>query len=109
MRAEQIQEILSLYIKHGWTLRRVLLTSKQKNQIANSIEMLFKSAEIIDAEIDAVWLSRVSTENRESWEIRRLSETGYALNEVFEEDDEEEVREEIRQEMQARMQEQVKN
>ena len=100
----QIQEILSLYTKHGWKLRRVLLTPKLKMQIADSIEIIFKSAEIIDAEIDAIWLSRASTENRESWEIRRLSETGYALVEVFEEDDEEEVREEIRQEMQARMQ-----
>jgi hypothetical protein len=103
MRAEQIQEILSLYTKHGWKLRRVLLTPKLKSQIADSIETLFKSVEVVDAEIDAIWLSRASTENRESWEIRRLSETGYALVEVFEEDDEEEVREEIRQEMQVRM------
>ena len=104
MRSEQIREILSLYLKHNWKLRRVLITPKLKMQIADSLGNLFESAEILDSEIDAVWLSRASTDNRESWEIRRLSETGYALVEVFEEDDEEEVREEIRQEMQARMQ-----
>ena len=102
--AHQIQEILSLYTKHGWKLRRVLLSSKLKIHLAESIETLFNSAEIVDAEIDAIWLARgVSAGNAESWEIRHLSETPYALLEVFDEEDEEEVRDEIRQELQAQL------
>ena len=100
----QIQEILSLYTKHGWKLRRVLLSPKLKLHLADSIETLFNATEIIDAEIDAIWLSRASAGNAESWEIRCLSETPYALLEVFDEEDEEEVREEIRQELQAQIQ-----
>jgi hypothetical protein len=103
IKAEQITEILSLYKKHGWNLQRVLLTPQLKMDLTNKIEIIFDSADIIESDIDAVWLSRFSSENRESWEIRRLSETGYALVEVFEEDDEEEVREEIRRELEARM------
>ena len=102
--AHQIQEILSLYTKHGWKLRRVLLSPNLKTQLADSIEKLFNSAEIVEAEIDAVWLARASVGNAESWEIRHLSETPYALLEVFDEEDEEEVREEIRQELQAQLQ-----
>jgi hypothetical protein len=101
--AQQIQDILALYTKHGWKLRRVLLTPGLKAHLDGSITALFGSAEIIDSEIDAVWLSRFSGEDRESWEIRRLSETGYALIEVFDHEDEEEVREERRLEMQAQM------
>lgn len=103
MDSEKIREILSIYIRHGWKLRRVLLTPKLKSQLADSVEPLFGQVEIVDSGIDAVWFSRASTENRESWEIRRLSDVGYALVEVFDGDDEEEVREEIRQEMEAQM------
>jgi hypothetical protein len=104
MSAHQIQEILSLYTKHGWTLRRVLLSPKLKTQLADKMGTLFNSAEIFDAEIDAIWLSRAAAGNAESWEIRRLSETPYALLEVFDEDDEEEVREEIRRELEVQIQ-----
>lgn len=96
--AEQIQDILSLYYKHGWKLRRVLLTENLKKYLA---DFTF-DAEIVDSKVDAVWFSRPSGE-REAWELRRLSETPYALFETFEEDDEEEVREEIRREMESRL------
>ncbi len=101
--AEQIQDILSLYARYGWTLRRALLTDKLKNSLTDSIENLFATAEIRESEIDAVWFSRPSENDKEAWELRRLSETPYALFEVFEADDEEEVREEIRHEMEAKL------
>ncbi|MEK7723439.1 MAG: hypothetical protein AAB336_03755 [Acidobacteriota bacterium] len=97
--AEQIQDILSLYSKYGWTLRRILLTPKLKKHLAD----FTADAEFIESEIDAVWFSRASADDKEAWELRRLSETPYALFETFEEDDEEEVREEIRREMEARL------
>ena len=101
--AEQIQEILSLYNKHGWKLKRVLLSSKLKKHLNDSIETIFASGEIIKSEIDALWFSRASGKDKEAWELRRLSETPYALFEIFEDADEEEVREEIRREMEAKL------
>lgn len=103
MKVEQIQDILSLYSQHGWKLRRVLLTARLKAQLADSLKTIFDSAETIESEIDAVWFSRNSGKDKEAWELRRLSETPYALFEVFEAEDEEEVREEIRREMEAKL------
>ena len=96
---EQIQDILSLYRKHGWKLRRILLTGQLKKHLADSVF----DAEVVESEVDAVWFSRPSGEGKEAWELRRLSETPYALFEIFEEDDEEEVREEMRREMEAKL------
>ncbi len=99
---KQIQDILSLYQKHGWKLRRVLLSKQLKASLAETVQTVFK-AEIVEAEIDAVWFSRASGKESEAWELRRLSETPYALLEVFEADDEEEIREETRQDLEKKL------
>lgn len=98
MTIEQIQDILSLYQKHGWKLRRILLSEKLKKQLG---DFNFE-AETVEGKVDAAWFSRPSGD-KEAWELRKLSQTPYALFETFEEDDEEEVREEIRREMEARL------
>ncbi len=101
--SEQIQEILKQYQRHGWNLSRVLLSVPTKDVLSGSLKSLFGDAEIITAEIDAAWFFRASGKGGEAWELRRLSETPFALFEVFDEDDDEELREETRQEMQTRM------
>lgn len=101
---QQIREILAQYEKHGWNLRRVLLSESVE---ANSATALFGQAEIVSSELNALWFSRVTFEEREAWELRHLSETPFALVEVFEADDEEDVREEVRQEMQTRLSKQA--
>jgi hypothetical protein len=98
MTVEQIQDILSIYQKHGWTLRRVLLSASLKKHLAG----FNFEAETVESEIDAAWFSRPSGE-KEAWELRRLNQTPFALFETFDEEDEEEVREEIRREMEARL------
>lgn len=105
--AQQIQDILSLYTKFGWTLRRVLLSPKLKQKLADSVQKLFASAEIMESEIDAVWFSRASGTDKESWELRRLSETPYALFEVFANNDDAEFCEETRREMELKLKETV--
>jgi len=102
----QIGEILAQYKKHGWNLRRVLLSASAKGKLPAS---LFGQAEIISSELDAAWFSRASPEGREAWELRSLSTAPFALVEVFEEDDEEDVREEARREMETRLTEQASN
>lgn len=101
--AGQIAEILSLYRKHGWNLRRVLLSEPLKASLAGSCEQLFGAAEIRAAEIDAVWFSRPARDNQEAWELRRLSATPYALMEMFDEDDDAEIREESLSDVEARL------
>ncbi len=101
---QQINEILAQYKKHGWNLRRVLLSAETSENLSAS---LFKQTEIVASELNAAWFSRSSKEGREAWELRHLSATPFALVEVFEEDDEEKVREEIRKEMETRLLEQA--
>jgi hypothetical protein len=102
--AGQIAEILALYKKHGWILRRVLLSGALKKSLAGSLEPLFgAAAEIRDAEIDAVWFSRRSKPDEEAWEIRRLSESPFALMEIFDNDDDEEIREATLAEVETRL------
>ena len=103
MSAEQIREILAQYKKHGWNLRRVLLSARIQESLAEMLNSLFGETEILSSETDAIWFSRASGKSGEAWELRRLSETPYALFEVFDDEDDEVVREEIRFEMQERL------
>lgn len=103
MTATQIAQILSLYQKHGWILRRVLLSDALKTSLAGSLEKLFGGAEIRDSEIDAAWFSRQSKADQEAWELRRLSETPFALFETFDADDDQEIRDDALGEIEARM------
>jgi hypothetical protein len=101
---EEIGAMLSLYEKHGWNLRRVLLSQQLKNTVALE---LFGDADIYESEFNAVWFARASGKESESWELRLLSQNPYALVEVFDAEDEEEVREEARKEIEGRMQKQL--
>ena len=103
IKAGQIAEILSLYRKHGWILRRVLLSDALKNSLRDSLDSLFGAAEIRSSEIDAVWFSRAANADQETWELRRLSETPYALIEFFDADDEAEIREETLREVESKL------
>ena len=103
IKAEQIAEILALYKKHGWILRRVLLSDELKNSLPEPRENLFGAAEVRGSDIDAAWFSRASKGDQEAWELRRLSETPYALLEIFDAEDEDEIREEALAEVEARI------
>jgi hypothetical protein len=99
----QIAEILSLYQKHGWTLRRVLLSDALKKSLAENLENLFGEIELFPSEIDAVWFSRPARNNLESWELRRLSENPFALYEAVRIDADQKTREEILQNAEANL------
>ena len=102
----QIEKILSLYRKHGWTLRRVLLSDALRTRISDRIQALFDAeAAFVTSEINALWFSRASTEGDEAWEIRHLSQTPFALIEVFAADEDEEIREERLREMEVEIKE----
>jgi hypothetical protein len=102
-----LREISATYKKHGWSLRRVLLTPETAALCGESEQTLFADAKVAAAAIDALWFSRASHEKREAWELRLVADTAYALFETFESDETEEQREEMRCEMEARMREHV--
>ncbi len=108
--AEQIREILSLYKKHGWNLRRVLLSNELRVSLNEDLQKLFSDAELVSSPfLNAAWFSRASRASRETWELRHLSETPFALLEVFDAETDEETREKARKEVETRLLELTSN
>lgn len=84
--AYEIGEIIAVYRKHGWILRRVLLSAALKTQVGSDLSHLIDGVQVIDSDIDAAWFSRPPKPGGVAWEIRHLSETPYALLEKVDED-----------------------
>jgi len=101
---DQFAEVIGAYRRHGWELRRALVTAKTLADTRVQAR-LFENLPVSESPIDALWFSRSSTKDREAWELRLVAETPYALFEAFESDETEEQREEVRCEMEARMRE----
>ncbi|HYV24969.1 MAG TPA: hypothetical protein VE969_06995 [Pyrinomonadaceae bacterium] len=100
------KQIIALYERHGWTLKRALLTSETRAAIDDN---LFDNAAIADSDFDALWFARPSYAERDAWELRLLAEQQYSLFEAFEADESEEDRDEARLEMENRMREFAKS
>lgn len=101
--SERFSETLSIYRRHGWQLRRVLLRPESQAELSSEAAKLFENAPVGESTCDALWFARASNAGREAWELRLVAETPYALFETFEADEAEEDREEVRQEMEARL------
>lgn len=97
-----MEEIAATYRRHGWQLQRVLMRAAARAQL-NEQATVFHGIEIQNAEIDALWFSRASHDDREAWELRLIAEQQYALFESFSTDQTEAERETIRREMEIRM------
>jgi hypothetical protein len=103
-----IQEIIGTYRKHGWELRRVLLRPETRAEMQSEPDLPAVTLDLVlvgEADVDGLWFSRPSHEEREAWELRLLAENPFALFETFEKDETEEQREELRGEMEARLRE----
>ena len=85
--AGKIGEILQVYTKHGWTLRRVLLSGALKNGLAVPLSSLFHEAPVLESDIDAAWFSRPPRVGGVAWELRHLGDQPYALLEKTDEHD----------------------
>ena len=70
-----VDQIIAQYEKHGWKLRRALLSPEGKTALTR-FEEGFK---VHDSEIDALWFSRQSQPDSETWELRRLTGSPFAL------------------------------
>lgn len=105
-----IQEIVGTYRKYGWELRRVLLRPETRAEMQAETDLPAATLDLVlvdEADVDGLWFSRPSHEEREAWELRLLAENPFALFETFEKDETEEQREELRREMEARLREYV--
>ena len=100
------KQIIAMYERHGWTLRRALLTSETRAAIDDN---LFTNAATVHSDFDALWFARPSHAERDAWELRLLAEQQYSLFEAFEADESEEDRDEARLEMENRMRDYAKS
>jgi hypothetical protein len=100
-------ELVTTYRKHGWQLRSALLQPATRSELDAQGAELLKDVAVREAEVDALWFSRPSHENREAWELRLLAQTAYALFETFEPDETEEERDDVKREMEARLRDSV--
>jgi|SRR5215510_8872684 len=99
-----INEIVSLYLKHGWKIHQILLKPEHK-AVAN--EPLLTNVPVKETAFDAVWFSRPSHSNREAWELRLIAESPYALFETIRMDATEQAKQELLLEMESRMKEKL--
>lgn len=95
MDLETIQAVIDQYAKHGWQLRRALLS----NEIANSFLAQPALTEVkvvaVKSGNEALWFSRRSLPDREAWELRRLAGSPFALVAIIEDSFDEDERESV--------------
>jgi hypothetical protein len=105
---DQFRETHATYRKYGWRLARVMMRPETLAELraANGGED-FENTPAREFPIDAMWFARPAEGGREAWELRHVSESPYALFELFEPDEAEEDREDVRREMEARMRERL--
>jgi hypothetical protein len=106
---ELCKEIIATYQRHGWELKRGLVTPATQKDLSEQDSGVFIEASLSEAEFDALWFARPSQAGREVWELRLLAEHPYALFAAFESDETEEEREEARLEMEHQMRDQVRS
>src|SRR5262249_4022240 len=100
--AATVSALIAEYTKHGWMLRRALLIN---HDLDNEMSSLLANAEIVASDIDALWFSRSSRPHKETWELRRLSGTPYAIDAFLDDTMDDETREEILADVEDRMRE----
>jgi len=108
-KAGLFMELAATYRKHGWELRSALLQPATHAELKSQEQESLTNVVVREAEIDALWFSRPSHNQREAWELRLLAQTPYALFETFESEETEEEREDVKLEMEARMRDYAAN
>ncbi len=83
--AGAVRELIDMYEKHGWILRRVLLTPQLAKSLRSN-KPLFDDVPAKDSTIDAAWFSRPPKQGGVPWELRYLGDIPYALLEQIDEE-----------------------
>lgn len=74
-----VREILGVYAKHGWELRRVLLSAETQMALGQSASELFRGVSSESNQVDAAWFSRPQSSGTTAWELRYFGPSPYAL------------------------------
>ena len=82
--SDSIAAIIATYKKHGWLLRRVLLSRPARAEVSPQV---VEGAPVMPSDIDAAWFSRPPADGGVAWEIRYLGPTPYALVENIDENE----------------------
>jgi len=83
---DAIRGIILLYEKHGWTLRRVLLSDELSKRLDSVAPTLFNGIKPARSDIDAAWFTRASHAGKITWELRLLTDPPFALLAVVDAD-----------------------
>lgn len=102
--SDLFMELVATYRRHGWELRGALLRPATLAEIKPEF---LANVPVKESEVDALWFSRPSHNNREAWELRLMAQTQYALFETFEADETEEERADVKLEMEAKLRDYV--
>jgi len=78
-----VADIISLYKKHGWTIRRLLVSPELEKALRSIRADLPAGVETRSSDMNCAWFSRSSNAERETWELRLLEATPFALLEVL--------------------------
>lgn len=100
---EGVRAILAVYSKHGWELKRALLSDTLRRSLGENAASLFPSAELVFGDLDALWFSRSSRPDIETWELRQLSVLPYALDAFLDDEMDASAREEVLKNTEARL------
>lgn len=84
--SDSLAETIATYTKHGWLLRRVLLSDDAKKVLTGQADDLFGDVEVRPSSLDAAWFSRSPKPGEIAWELRYLGDIAYALLEYVDED-----------------------
>ncbi len=82
MGPQEFGEIVATYEKHGWLLRRILLSPATRKSFSG----VPKDVPVFDSDVDVAWFSRPPEAGEIAWEIRSLGATPFALVEFVDED-----------------------
>jgi len=70
-----VGEIISQYEGHGWKFRRALLSDESRILLGEMLDGI----EVTISDLEALWFSRKSKPETETWELRRLTGSPFAL------------------------------
>jgi len=100
---DRFKETIAAYRRHGWQIRRVLMSKSTTDELTASGEHGIEGIVPELTLVDALWFRRPSHEGREAWELRLVGETPYALFEAFEKDCDADFREETLRAIELRL------
>lgn len=108
MTGTDLTELVIQYEKHGWRLRRIVSTDALGPDILREIEAFGDGIDVGLSVVDGAWFSRRSGGRSETWELRHLGGSPFAMLARIEHDAGPETIREIRRTIEEKMSQKIK-